>query len=204
MFSKTLNNFPQKFPLDTQDAVLKFFSHFYGKEVENFGSKSGTDEKKFFPIKLICGHKTCSFEKCREPFNESPKTFRPKSQKDKHMCGLFRKKFPSKEYSAYVESTFNNFPIIFRTKISKLFAQTFQQNFSLDSVMQFETGLSDVFWNYGRFFLLQSRNSITKLWVAKKIDIFSQNKTLDTQDSVLRSPPQNFQEMWNWLEIFSQ
>ena len=137
MFSKTNNKFPQIFPLDTQNAVLKSFSHFYGIEVEDFGSKSGTDEKKFFPTKLNCGHINCSFENCREPFNESPKTFRPKSQNDKHMCGFFRKKNPAEKYSAYVESTFNNFPIIFRTKISKLFAQTFQRNFRLDSLMQF-------------------------------------------------------------------
>ena len=125
MFSKTLNNFPQNFPLDTQDAVLKFFFHFYGKEVEIFGSKSGTDEKKFFLTKLICGLINCIFEKSREPFNESLKTFRPESQNDKHKCVYFRKKIPAKKYSAYVESTFNNFPILFRTKISKLFARLF-------------------------------------------------------------------------------
>ena len=93
--------------------------------------------KKFFPTNLICGHINCSFENFRERFNESPKTFRPKSQNDKHMCGYFRKKIPAKKYSAYVESTFNNFALLFRTKISKLSAQTFQQNFSLDSLMQF-------------------------------------------------------------------
>ena len=109
----------------------------FWKEVEDFGSKSGTDEKILFPTKLICGHINCSFEKCREPFNESPETFRPNSQNDQHMCGYFRKKIPAKKYSAYVESTFNNFPIKFRTKISKLSAQTFQQNFSLDSLMQY-------------------------------------------------------------------
>ena len=52
LFSKTNNNFPQNFPLDTQDAVLKSFSHFYGKQVENFGSKSDTDKKKFSPQNL--------------------------------------------------------------------------------------------------------------------------------------------------------
>ena len=52
MFSNTNNNFPQNFPLDTQDVVLKSFSHFYGKEAENFGLKSGTDEKIFFPQNL--------------------------------------------------------------------------------------------------------------------------------------------------------
>ena len=136
MFSKTLTNFSQKIPLDSQDAVLKSFSHFHGKEVENFGSKPGTDEN-FFPTKLICGHINCSFENCREPFNESPETFRPKSQNDKHMCSYFLKKLPSTRFSAYVESTFNNFAIFFRTMFSKLFAQTFQQNFCLDSLMQF-------------------------------------------------------------------
>ena len=114
------------------------------------------------------------------------------------------KKIPAKKYSAYVESTFNKFPILFRTKISKLFAQTFQQNFCLDSLMQFQSELSDVFWKYGRFFLLQSWNWITKFWVSKTRDNFSQNNTLDTPDSVLKSPPQSSQGMWNWLEIFSQ
>ena len=97
LFSETNNKFPQIFPLDTQNSVLKSFSHFYGKEVENFGSKSGTDEKIFFTEKLICGNINCSFEICREPFNKSPKTFRPKSQNDKHMCGYFRKKNSRKE-----------------------------------------------------------------------------------------------------------
>ena len=54
--------------------------------------------KIFFPTKLICGHINCSFENCRKPFIESPKTFRPKSQNDKHVCSYFRKKNFRKEW----------------------------------------------------------------------------------------------------------
>ena len=52
LFSKTNNKFPQIFPVDTQNSVLKSFSHFYGKEVEIFGSKSGTDKKFNFTKNL--------------------------------------------------------------------------------------------------------------------------------------------------------
>ena len=66
---------------------------FFGKQTENFGSKSVIDELKFFPKKLICGHMNCSFDNCRKPFKESPKTFRTKSQDDKQTCSFFWKKF---------------------------------------------------------------------------------------------------------------
>ena len=93
------------------------------------------------------------------------------------------KKIPAKKFSAYVDSIFNNFPIIFWTKISKLFAKAFQQKFSRESLMQFWTQLSDVFWKYGTFFLLQSRSSRTKFWVSKTKDMISQNKALESRFS---------------------
>ena len=52
LFSTTIINLPQNLTLDTQDAVSKTFSNFFGKEPEIFGSKSGTDEIKFFPQNL--------------------------------------------------------------------------------------------------------------------------------------------------------
>ena len=70
--------------------------------------------------------------------------------------------------------------------------------------MQFRTELSLLFWKYSRFFLLQRRNKLTKFWVSKTRDKFSQNITLDTQDAVLKNPPQNFQKIWNWLKTISK
>ena len=47
------------------------------------------------------------------------------------------KEFPSKQLSGKRECSFNKFPIKFRTISSEMLAQSFQQIFTLDNLMQF-------------------------------------------------------------------
>ena len=79
-FPKKINNFPQNLPLDASDAVSKTFSNLSGKELENFGSRSGTDGIKFFPQKLSVDTWTAvltivenRLKKVRKFFVRSPK-----------------------------------------------------------------------------------------------------------------------------------
>ena len=158
----------------------------------------------FFPTKHNCGHINWNFHNCREPFSESPKTFRPKIRNDKRTCSFYWRKISTRKPSRYVEFGFNIFLNKFRTLFTKTFVQKLQQNFSLDKLTHIQKELSHFFWKNSTFFLLQSQNKITKDWVPKtRVNSFQKN-TLDTQDAFFKNPPQNFQKLWNWLTTIWQ